>query len=43
MLASVGSLLEPGPLSLALLPLRASAAGAAVVRREPVYLTEEAK
>lgn len=43
MLASVGSLLDPAPLALALLPLEASAAGAAVVRREPVFLTREAR
>ena len=42
-LASVGSLLGPGPLALALLPLHASAAGAAVVRRAPVFLTEEGR
>lgn len=42
-LASVGSLLAPGPLALALLPVHASAAGAAVVRREPVYLTAESR
>lgn len=42
-LASVGSLLIPGPLALALLPLHASAAGAAVVRRAPVFLTEDGR
>ncbi len=42
-LASVGSLLAPSPLALSLLPLHASAAGAAVVRSAPVYLTEEGR
>lgn len=42
-LASVGSLLTAGPLALALLPLHASAAGAAVVRQGPVFLAEEGR
>lgn len=42
-LASVGSLLIAGPLALALLPLHASAAGAAVVRQGPVFLAEEGR
>ncbi|KAL4421552.1 hypothetical protein ABPG75_010843 [Micractinium tetrahymenae] len=40
-LACLGSLLAPGPLRLALLPTGASAAGAAVLRRAPIYLTAE--
>lgn len=40
-LASVGSLLTPGRLALALHPFTATAAGAAIVRRAPMYLTQE--
>lgn len=42
-LASVGSLLTPGGLSLALLPASASAAGAAVVRHAPIFLTQQTR
>lgn len=43
MLASLGSLLVPGPLRLGLLPTGASAAGASVLRQAPIYLAAETR
>lgn len=42
-LACVGNLLAAGPLALGLLPVQASAAGAAVAASAPVYLTRAAR
>lgn len=42
-LACLGSLLAPGPLRLGLLPTGASASGASVLRRAPIYLTAETR
>ncbi|KAL4855175.1 hypothetical protein ACK3TF_004168 [Chlorella vulgaris] len=40
-LASVGSLLTPGRLALALHPFSATVGGAAIAKRAPMYLTQE--